>query len=99
MTDWMYIVEYILAGALLVMMAIGITFSASMPALDKWNKRYFIILFSLLFLCAVTCFLALIFYNNPAKATTERVIYFFESLFMAVPIFMPTIFLLRCLHE
>ncbi len=99
MTDWMYIVDYLLAGALLVMMAIGIAFSAFMPALDKWNKRYFIILFSLLFLCAVTCFLELIFYNNPAKATTERVIYFFESLFMAVPIFMPTIFLLHCLHE
>lgn len=99
MTDWMYIVDYLLAGALLVMMAIGIAFSAFMPALDKWNKRYFIILFSLLFLCAVTCFLALIFYNNPAKATTERVIYFFESLFMAVLIFMPTIFLLHSLHE
>lgn len=96
MTDW---VDYLLAGALLVMMAIGIAFSAFMPALDKWNKRYFILLFSLLFLCTVTCFLSLIFYNNPAKATTERVVYFFGSLFMAVPIFMPTIFLLHCLHE
>ena len=99
MTDWMYHAEFLIAGALLTMMATGIAFSVFMPALDKWNKRFFIVLFSLLFLCAVTCFLALIFYNNPAKATTERVIYFFESLFMAVPIFMPTIFLLRCLHE
>ena len=99
MTDWMYHAEFSIAGALLTMMATGIAFSVFMPALDKWNKRYFIILFSLLFLCAATCFLALIFYNNPAKATTERVIYFFESLFMAVPIFMPTIFLLHCLHE
>ena len=99
MTDWMYHAELFIAGALLTMMATGIAFSVFMPALDKWNKRFFIVLFSLLFLCAVTCFLALIFYNDPAKATTERVIYFFESLFMAVPIFMPTIFLLHCLHE
>ncbi|MBP5781449.1 MAG: histidine kinase [Clostridia bacterium] len=99
MTDWMYHAEFLIAGALLTMMATGIAFSVFMPALDKWNKRFFIVLFSLLFLCAVTCFLALIFYNDPAKATTERVIYFFESLFMAVPIFMPTIFLLRCLRE
>ena len=99
MTDWMYHAELFIAGALLTMMATGIAFSVFMPALDKWNKRYFILLFSLLFLCAVTCFLSLIFYNNPAKATTERVIYFFESLFMAVPIFMPTIFLLRCSRE
>ncbi|MBR7070937.1 MAG: histidine kinase [Clostridia bacterium] len=99
MTDWMYIVDYLLAGALLVMMAIGIAFSAFMPGLDKWNKRYFIILFSLLFLCAVTCLLALIFYEDPTKANTERVIYIFESLFITVPIFMPTIFLLHSSHE
>ena len=47
--DWIYIVDYLLAGALMVMMAIGVAFSAFMPALDRWNKRYFIILFSLLF--------------------------------------------------
>ena len=99
MTEWMYTVDYLLAGALLVMMAIGIAFSAYMPALDKWNKRYFLTLFSLLFLCAVTCLLSLIFYDDPTKAVTERVIYIFESLFMSVPIFMPTIFLLHCSHE
>lgn len=49
MMDWIYIVDYLLAGALMVMMAIGVAFSAFMPALDRWNKRYFIILFSLLF--------------------------------------------------
>ena len=51
MMDWIYNVDYLLAGALMVMMAIGVAFSAFMPALDRWNKRYFIILFSLLFLC------------------------------------------------
>ena len=99
MTEWMYTVDYLLAGALLVMMAIGIAFSAYMPALNKWNKRYFLTLFSLLFLCAVTCLLSLIFYDDPTKAATERVIYIVESLFISVPIFMPTIFLLHCSHE
>ena len=99
MMEWMYVVDYLLVGALLVMMAIGIAFSAYMPALDKWNKRYFLVLFSLLFLCSVSCLLSLIFYEDPTKAATERVVYFFESLFMAVPIFMPTIFLLHCSHE
>ena len=99
MTEWMYIVDYLLEGALLTMMAIGIVLSSFMPALDQWNKRFFLTLFSLLFLCAVTCLLSLIFYNDPTKAATERVIYIFESLFIAVPIFMPTIFLLHCSHE
>lgn len=99
MTDWMYIVDFVVSGALLMMMAIGIAFSAFMPALDKWNKRYFIILFSLLFLCAVTCLLALLFYEDPTKAAVERVVYIFDSLVVSVPIFMPTIFLLHCSHE
>lgn len=99
MTDWMYMVDFLIAGALLTMMAIGIAFSAFMPALDKWNKRFFIVLFSLMFLCAVTCLLSLIFYEDPTKANTERVIYIFESLFIAVPIFMPTIFLFHCSNE
>lgn len=99
MTDWTYIVDFIVSGALLMMMAIGIAFSAFMPALDKWNKRYFIILFSLLFLCAVTCLLAVLFYEDPTKATVERVVYIFDSLVVSVPIFMPTIFLLHCSHE
>ena len=35
MMDWIYIVDYLLAGALMVMMAIGVAFSAFMPALDR----------------------------------------------------------------
>ena len=90
---------FVLSGAILVTMALGIGFSAFMPSLDRWNKRYFITLFSLFFLCAVTCLLALVFWYDPAMAVTERVIYLFESLLLSVPMFMPTIFLLHCCGE
>ena len=74
--EWMYIVDYMLAGALLVMMVIGIALSAFMPALDKWNKRYFIILFSLLFLCTVSFFFDVLTWEDPTKAVEARIIYF-----------------------
>ncbi len=32
MMEWMYIADYLLLGALMVMMAIGVAFSAFMPA-------------------------------------------------------------------
>ena len=83
MMDWIYIVDYLLAGALMVMMAIGVAFSAFMPALDRWNKRYFIILFSLLFLCTVSCLLALIFWKAPTMAATSRIVYLFEGLLLS----------------
>ena len=93
------ILYFTLSGAIIVTMTFGVALASLVPSLDRWSKRYFITLFSLLFLCAVTCFLVLIFYDDPTKATTERVIYFFESLFMSVPVFMPTIFLLHCSRE
>ena len=99
MMEWMYIVEYLSAGALMVMMAIGIAFSAFMPALDRWNKRYFITLFSLLFLCTVTCFLAGIIWEDPTKAVESKIVYLFEGLFLSTPVFMPTLFLLHSCGE
>ena len=99
MTDWMYIVDSLLAGALLVMMAIGIGFSALMPALDTWNKRFFITLFSLLFLCTVTCFLAVLVWEDPTKAEEAKIIYRFEGLFLSTPVFMPMLFLLHSCGE
>ena len=97
--NMVYIVSYTLSGAMLVMMVLGIAFSAFMPALDRWNKGYFITLFSILFLCAVTCFLTLLFWDDPTKAVTEKIIYFFESLFLSGLMFMPTIFLLHSCGE
>ena len=99
MMNWIDVAGFSFSGAILVIMAIGIVFAAILPTLDRWSKRYFITLFSLLFLCAVTCFLALVFWYDPSKATAEKVVYFFESLFLSVPIFMPTIFLLHCSRE
>ena len=95
MTDWIFIIEFSLTGALLVMMVFGIAISAFMPTLDRWSKRYFISLFSLFFLCTVICFLAVLFWNDPSKAIAEKIIYIFEGLFLSTPIFMPTFFLLH----
>ena len=97
--SWTYITDYLLAGALLVMMAIGIIFSALMPTLDRWNKRHFIILFSLLFLCTVICFFAVIFWEDPAMAVQARIVYLLEGLFLSTPVIMPTIFLLHSCGE
>lgn len=96
---WLDIVYFVFSGAMLVMMALGIGFSAFIPSLDRWSKRYFITLFSLLLLCAVSCFLALIFWYDPSMAEPEKVVYFFESLLLSVPIFMPTVFLLHSCGE
>ena len=95
MTNLTDILYYATGGALLTMMALGIAFCAFMPALDRWSKRYFITLFSMFFLCALTCFFDLLFWYDPSMAAAERIIYFLESLFLSSLTFMPTIFLLH----
>lgn len=93
------IIGYSTLGALLIMMALGIVFSAMMPVTERWSKRYFVTLFSLLLMCSVTCFLATLFWFDPRMAVAERIVYFFEGLFLSSLIFMPTIFLLRSCGE
>ena len=99
MMDWRIIVDYVLSGALMVMMAIGIAFSAFMPALDRWNRRYFIAFFSLFFLCIVSCFLAIVFWEKPEMAQASRIVYLFEGLLLSTPVFMPTLILLHSCGE
>ena len=86
-------------GALLVMMALGIALSALISASDRWSKRYFIALFSLLFLCSLSCYLAMIFWYDPDMAAVERVVYFFESVSLSSLTVLPTVFLLHCCGE
>ena len=93
------VIGYSILGALLIMMALGIVFSAMMPVTDRWSKRYFITLFSLFLICSVTCFLATLFWEDPHMAMAERIVYFFEGLFLSSLMFMPTIFLLRSCGE
>ena len=97
--SWVDVLHFSLSGAILMTMALGVMISALIPSLDRWSRRYFITLFSLLFLCAVACFLVLLFYRDPTMAQVQRVIYFFESALLSAPFFMPTVFLLHCSHE
>lgn len=97
MTEWSDIVVYTLGGALLMMMAAGIALSALLPALDRWSKRYFITLFSLLLLYVIAMFADAIIYKDPKMAAVEKAIYITEYLFFSVLTLMPILLLLhRC---
>lgn len=93
------IISYSILGALLIMMVLGIVFSAMMPVTDRWSKRYFVIMFSLLLMCSVTCFLSMLTWENPGLATVTRIIYIFEGALLSSLMFMPTIFLLHSCGE
>lgn len=99
MISWSDIGSYSAAGAFLLLMIVGIVFSALMPALDRWSRRYFITLFSLLLLYVVVVFADMIIYTNPEMATAERVVIVLEYLFFSALTPMPMVFLLHCCGE
>ena len=90
---------YSISGAMVIMMLIGIAFSAFMPALDRWNRRYFITFFSILLMYAVVLFIDMIIYTNPGMAAAQRVIIIIEYMFFSVLMPMPMPFLLHCCGE
>lgn len=99
MTDWYEIGSYMLCGAMMVMMAIGISFSAFMPALDRWSRRYFITMFSVLMLYVIVIFFDVIIYTHPEAAAVQKTVIIFEYLFFSVMMPMPMPFLLHCCGE
>ena len=99
MTTWIDFLWFSFAGAMIILMAFGIVLSAIIPTLDKWNKRYFTTLFSLMLLCAVTCLLALLFWYDPTMALAAKTVYAFEDIFLSTAIFMPTLLVLHSSGE
>ena len=99
MTGWIVNAAYAISGAMLVMMSIGIAFSAFMPALDRWNRRYFITFFSVLLIYAGIISIDMMIYDNPEMASLLRIIMILEYLCFSVLTVMPMPLLLHCCGE
>ena len=99
MSSWMIAAGYAMGGALLAMMLIGIAFSAIMPTLGRWNRRYFLTFFSLLFLYVVVIFIDLILYAGSDTAKAGKALVLIEYLFFSVLTLIPIPFLLHCSEE
>lgn len=99
MTGWIANAAYAISGAMLVMMSIGIAFSAFMPALDRWNRRYFITFFSVLLIYAGIISIDMMIYDNPEMASLLRIIMILEHLCFSVLTVMPMPLLLHCCGE
>ena len=99
MMDWMYIADYLFLGAMLVMMAIGIAFSAFMPALDRWSRRFFITLFSFLTVYVVVLFVDVIISTHSGMESWQKTVIILEYLFFSVMMPMPIPFALHYCGE
>ena len=82
-----------------VLSAMGLWFTAVMPGIDRWSKRFFRNYYLVIMACCLSSIFDFIFfYNNYPKAAVYFVLVL-ECLFLSVPLLMMTVYLLHSASE
>lgn len=90
---------YFIIGASLLLSVIGLWFTAIMPGIDRWSKRFFRSLFIIFVLLDIISFIDSITYNYPAPIWIMHLMLILETLLLSVALPMITIYLLHCCGE
>lgn len=75
MNDLMAPFFYALAGAEIMLILLGLAFAVLVPAVDKWNKHFFISFFSFLLLYAFFCVTEDFVQNDPWAKKIKEILY------------------------
>ena len=88
--------NFFLCGIMMSLMVAGIVISVITPDMEKWNRKFFIALFTILTLLVITYLIDSFTLLCSNAAIVERIAVFFEYFFIPLNIFMVTLFLLHC---
>ena len=86
-------------GAAVLLSVMGVWFTAVIPGLDRWSKRFFLCFFVAFLLCCLSCTLETIPLFVPISNATFYFLLTVESLLLSLPLTMLTVYLLHCLGE
>ena len=99
MSSWLDIFYFSIFGAALLLSAMGVWFTAVIPGLDRWSKRFFLGYFFAFMLCCLSCMLEAIPRFFPISNAAFYFLLTVESLFLSLPLPMLTVYLLHCRGE
>ena len=97
--DWFVLFCYSLCTALLTLTALGLGVSVFMPGMNRWNRRFFTALFTVLLLLMGAFLVDLIVYEFPDMALAEQIDVYFQYLLVSLPMPMFTGYLLHFCGE
>ena len=86
-------------SAALLLCVLGLWFTAIIPGIDRWSKRFFQAYFSVFILCCILGFAEIAFF---AHSLSSRAYYYYmivECLALSLPLPMLTVYLLHCCGE
>lgn len=97
--DWFVLFCYSLCTALLTLTALGLGVSVFMPGMNRWNRRFFTALFTVLLLLMGAFLVDLIVYEFREMALAEQIVVYFQYLLVSLPMLMFTGYLLHFCGE
>lgn len=99
MISWLDFFYYSFFGAALLLSVMGVWFTATIPGLDRWSKRFFLRYFIVFMLCCLCSALEAIPRYFPISNAAFYAVLTVESLFLSLPLPMLTLYLLHCRGE
>ena len=99
MNGWIDFFYVFVFGTALLLSVMGLWFTAIIPGIDRWSKRFFLAYFAIIMLCCLSSFTEGAFQILLVPRTVFFLILFLESLLPSLPMPMLTVFLLHCCGE
>ncbi|MBE6719782.1 MAG: hypothetical protein E7571_03870 [Ruminococcaceae bacterium] len=96
MNSWYTIFVFSITSTALFLTLLGLWFTAIIPAMDRWSKKFFLAYFTGLMLCSLVSLVDIISVTYFHLGKIEEIFAFFETLFLSTPIPMLTVYLLHC---
>ncbi|MBR1633423.1 MAG: histidine kinase [Lachnospiraceae bacterium] len=99
MSGWIEPFSFFIAGASMLLSMMGLWFTAVIPGIDRWSKRFFGSYFLIFTLCCLSGIIEVLFQENPVPVAIYHFLLLMEDLLLALPLPMMTVFLLHCCGE
>ena len=96
---WSDIFYFSIISVALVLSVMGLWFTAVMPGMDYWNKRFFLVYFVVLMGCILSSLIAIVLHYFPISSVVIYFILHLECLLLSLPFPMLTAYLLHCCSE
>ena len=93
------IIASILVGASMMLILMGLGVTVILPGIDRWSRRFFIVLFSILAVYISFSFLDGLIFLYPGLKFMQETVYYLETLFASVLSPMIAVFLLHSSGE
>ena len=99
MIDLSSIFYFSIFSAALALSVLGLWFTAAMPGIDRWSRRFFQIYFIVLMTCCFSGFADMLLLLNDAPISVILFVEILECLILSLPLPMLTVYLLHSCGE